>query len=112
MVAGGALATCAAVFTDSLFLLALSVGFGLLGLGACEPAFMSLCMSSATSNVGAASALLGATQFLSGALTTALIAFPASLAPWAWAATMLGVAVVSLGFALVALRWTAAVQRV
>ena len=112
MVAGGVMATAAALCTDSLFLLALSVGFGLLGLGACEPAFMSLCMSSATSNVGAASALLGATQFLSGALTTALIAFPATLAPWAWAATMLGVAVVSLGLALVALRWTAAVQRV
>jgi len=112
MVAGGVMATAAALCTDSLFLLALSVGFGLLGLGACEPAFMSLCMSSATSNVGAASALLGATQFLSGALTTALIAFPATLAPWAWAATMLGVAVVSLGLALLASRWSVPVRQV
>ncbi|WP_423446811.1 multidrug effflux MFS transporter [Kocuria sp. KSNUG] len=112
MVSGGILASCAAVFTDSLLLLALSVGFGLLGVGACQPAFMSLCMSSATTNMGAASALLGATQFLSGALTTALIAFPAALAPWAWAATMLGVAVVSLGIALVAARWSAPTRRV
>ncbi|WP_144941274.1 Bcr/CflA family efflux MFS transporter [Kocuria salsicia] len=112
MVAGGVMATAAALCTESLFLLALSVGFGLLGLGACEPAFMSLCMSSATSNVGAASALLGATQFLSGALTTALIAFPATLAPWAWAATMLGVAVVSLGLALLASRWSVPVRQV
>lgn len=112
MVAGGVMATATALCTESLFLLALSVGFGLLGLGACEPAFMSLCMSSATSNVGAASALLGATQFLSGALTTALIAFPATLAPWAWAATMLGVAVVSLGLALLASRWSVPVRQV
>lgn len=112
MVAGGVMATATALCTESLFLLALSVGFGLLSLGACEPAFMSLCMSSATSNVGAASALLGATQFLSGALTTALIAFPATLAPWAWAATMLGVAVVSLGLALLASRWSVPVRQV
>ena len=104
MVAGGVLSTAAALFSDSLLLLALGVGFGLLGLGACEPAFMSLCMSSATENVGAASALLGATQFLAGALTTALIAFPASAASWAWAVTMLGVALVSLLLAGLAAR--------
>ena len=112
MIAGGVLATAAAVLTDSLFLVVLSVGFGLLGLGACEPAFMSLCMTSATTNTGTASALLGATQFLSGALTTALIAFPAVAAPWAWTGSMLGIAALSMVLALAAAGLSAPARRV
>lgn len=102
MALGGAVALTAAFTSASLLFVAVGMGLGLLGLGACEPAFMGVCMSSVTENVGAASALIGAVQYLLGALTTALIAFPASAGAVPWAATMLVVALVSLALALAA----------
>ncbi|RKQ35015.1 Bcr/CflA family efflux MFS transporter [Kocuria tytonis] len=104
MALGGAVALTASLTSASLLLVALGMSLGLLGLGACEPAFMGLCMSSVSENLGAASALIGAAQYLLGALTTALIAFPAGVGAWAWATTMVVVALVSLALALAAAR--------
>ncbi|MEX5272212.1 hypothetical protein [Kocuria sabuli] len=70
----------------------------------CEPALMAMCMSAVERNVGAASALIGATQYLLGVAATVLIAVPAAAGPGPWAAVLLVVALISALIAAVAAR--------
>lgn len=102
MALGGGVALIGAVTSPSVVAVAVGIGIGLLGLGLCDPALMAMCMSAVERNLGAASALIGSTQYLLGAATTALIAVPATAGPGPWAAVMLAVALVSVLIAAVA----------
>lgn len=104
MALGGGVALVGTVTSQSVAAVAVGIGIGLLGLGICDPALMAMCMSAVDRNVGAASALIGATQYLLGAVTTALIAVPATAGPGSWAAVLLAVALLSTLIAAVAAR--------
>lgn len=104
MALGGGVALLSAVTSQPVAAVAVGIGIGLLGLGMCEPPLMAMCMSAVDRNVGAASALIGSTQYLLGAATTALIAVPAAAGPGSWAAVMLAVALISALIAAVAAR--------
>lgn len=104
MAVGGGVAPVGAVTSQPVAAVAAGVGIGLLGLGMCEPALMAMCMSAVERNVGAASALIGATQYLLGVAATVLIAVPAAAGPGPWAAVLLVVALISALIAAVAAR--------
>jgi DHA1 family bicyclomycin/chloramphenicol resistance-like MFS transporter len=102
--AGAAVALLGALDPPSLPVVAVGIGLGLAGLGCFEPALMALCMSAVETDIGAASALIGALQYLLGAATTALVALVATSGPLPWTTALLVVAAATVLLTLVAAR--------
>ncbi|MGY6655498.1 multidrug effflux MFS transporter [Amycolatopsis sp. TRM77291] len=102
MVAGGALAFAAIKLTLSLWVVVVGMALILFGLGACEPALMSMCMSAVGEGTGSAAAVIGAAQHVLGAAASAIAGVVAAATPAGWAVILFTCAVVALTFAILA----------
>lgn len=104
MFSGGTIAALATVVHLPIAALASGMALALLGLGIAEPSLMSLTMSGVEERVGSAAALMGAAQYLFGAVSAGIAGKLASLGPVAWASPMVVIALVGLFFTLMATR--------
>lgn len=94
---GGTLIALSGTWTGApLWFAVFGFGIALLGLGLLEPPLMALCMSAITEGVGSASALIGAAQYMLGAVATSAIVVAATAGPLVWITTLLVIAVAAL----------------
>ncbi|WP_084351924.1 Bcr/CflA family efflux MFS transporter [Millisia brevis] len=106
--AGTAIALGSVLVGGSLWAVAAGMALALLGLGICEPALMSMCMSAVDDGAGRAAALLGGAQYIFGAVATVVAGAVAAAGAGSWIGLMLAFAAVALVFAVVLARPVAA----
>lgn len=82
----------------------IGLGVALLGLGLLEPPLMALCMSAVTEGVGSASALIGAAQYVLGAVATSVVVLVAGAGAAVWIGALCGIALVALLLSLAVAR--------
>ncbi|MBP6684717.1 MAG: multidrug effflux MFS transporter [Leucobacter sp.] len=82
----------------------IGLGIALLGLGLLEPPLMALCMSAITEGVGSASALIGAAQYLLGAVATSAVVVAAAAGAAVWITTLIGISLAALLLSLAVAR--------
>lgn len=99
MVLGSAAAVAVAATGHPVAWLAMAMGITMLGLSMAEPALMGLCMAAIQDNLGAASAVIGATQYVLGAIGAMVIAPLAVAGPVPWTVPMLAVSLLALALA-------------
>ncbi|BBG04813.1 MULTISPECIES: Bcr/CflA family efflux MFS transporter [Pseudonocardia] len=95
IVAGAIGATVAAVAGLPIWVLAVCFAVALAGLGITEPVLMGAAMNARSDGLGSASAVLGACQFVLGAVGTAAAGAAAAAGPVVWTGLLLGIAVVA-----------------
>lgn len=101
----GALGAAAAVAAGAPFwVLLVAITLAVLGLGLCEPTLMGAAMTATDERMGQAAALLGAAQFILGAIATLFAGPLAEASPLGWTFLLAGFAVLGLVLTLVARR--------
>ncbi|MGO1600379.1 MAG: MFS transporter [Brachybacterium sp.] len=103
----GALGSIVAALTGAPFPALLgSIMVLVFGLGISEPVLMGEAMNASDTGSGQAAALLGAAQFLLGAVATVIAGIVAAAGPLPWTLLLAGFAVLSLALVLLGLRAT------
>lgn len=104
IVAGSALAAIVLLLDGPLWAVVIGMALLLGGLGAGEPALMSMCMSAVHRSTGAAAALLGSAQYVLGALGTILAGVVAAASAAGWGVLLVVLAVVGAALVILAAR--------
>ena len=103
----GAIGSILAVLAEAPFPALLgSIMVLVFGLGISEPVLMGEAMNASDTGSGQAAALLGAAQFLLGAVATVIAGVVAAAGPLPWTLLLAGFAVLSLALVLLGLRAT------